>query len=262
MKPKILHIDIETAPMLVWAWGLYNQNISIGQIEKDWYILCWAAKWHGEEIIYSDALWKASKGKRHKPIHEKAIVESLWVLLDKADIVVGHNADKFDVAKVNAKFFEYGLKPPSPFKVVDTLKAARANFRFSANRLNYISQLIDVGEKIKTDFDLWLDVMIGVPEACDKMMEYNIKDVLLLEEIYTALRPWITNHPNVGVYSEENETVCPACGSTHINYRGYAYTATSKFRRFVCKDCGHWGRSAHNELPLEKRKGLARNVAK
>ncbi len=41
---KILIFDIETAPMNVFSWGMYDQNINIEQIIDDWFIICWSAK--------------------------------------------------------------------------------------------------------------------------------------------------------------------------------------------------------------------------
>jgi hypothetical protein len=261
MLPKILHLDIETAPVLAWVWQLFKPLISIDQIHQDWFMLCWAAKWHkSDEIIY-DALWEHTTRYKKDKTDDRAIVESVWHLLDEADIVVAHNAARFDVPKINAKFFEYGMPPPSPYKVVDTLAVARARFRFTSNKLDYISQLKAFGQKHKTDFQLWLDVISGNKKQCERMLDYNIQDTELLEIVYTAMRPWITNHPNVGVYNDEERTTCTTCGSDHIHFRGYAYTTAGKYRRFVCKDCGHWGRMAVNLLSKDKRKGLGRNVA-
>ena len=262
MHPKILHIDIETAPMLSWHWGLFKQNIAIGQIHQDWYMLCWAAKWHGKKKIFKHALWHYCPRGGDLKEQEIFLLEALWDLLDEADIVVGHNGDRFDVAKINAKFYEYGFTPPSPFKIVDTLKVARSHFGFSSNRLDYIAKLKSFGQKLKTDFDLWLDVMNGVKKECKRMMDYNVQDVILLEEVYTSMLPWITNHPNVAVWSDDESTVCPGCGSDSIHFRGYSHTNAGKYRRFVCNDCGKWGKVPYNELPLSKRKAMGRSIPK
>lgn len=261
-SPKVLLFDIETAPILGWVWGLFKQTIGINQIKRDWYMLCYAAKWLEDSYTMYDAIWIHPKYYKEAPESDYQIVKSMWDLLDEADIVVAHNADRFDVAKVNAKFFEYGLLPPSPYKVVDTLKVSRSNFGHSSHRLDHIARLRKLDPKLKTDFDLWIDVMDGDKVAQENMCEYNIHDVELLEEAYLDMRPWITNHPNYGVYTDDETTICPTCGSENIHYRGYAYTTAGKFQRFVCRDCGHWSRLAANLLPLDKRKGLARNVAK
>jgi len=261
-KPKILHIDIETSPILAWVWSLFKPMISIVQIKQDWHILCWAAKWHGKPRIIKDALWHHKDVYRKSKLNETAILDSLWNLLDEAEIVVAHNGDRFDVAKINAKFFEYGMTPPSPYKTVDTLKVARANFKFSANRLDYIAKLKGVGQKLKTDFDLWLDVMAGVNKECKRMMDYNIQDVILLEQIYTLLLPWITNHPNAGVYNDKEEVQCAGCSSTKIHFRGFTHTNAGRYQRFVCTDCGKWGKLPANQLTVNKRRKLGRNIPK
>ena len=52
---KMLFLDIETSSMLVGVFGLFNNNyIGLNQIEEDWNILSYAAKWWGdseEQII-------------------------------------------------------------------------------------------------------------------------------------------------------------------------------------------------------------------
>lgn len=56
-KPKVLILDIETSPLEVYTWGIWEQNISLNQIKKDWNIIAWCAKWLGEphtNTIYSD----------------------------------------------------------------------------------------------------------------------------------------------------------------------------------------------------------------
>lgn len=262
MEPKILLFDIETAPILGYVWGLWKQNVAIPQIKRDWYMLCYAAKWIGESDILYDAIWLHKKAYKKDPESDRIIIESMWALLDEADFVIAHNGERFDIAKVNAKFFEYGMTPPSPYKVIDTLKVSRKNFGFSTHRLDYIAQKRKLGQKLKTDFDLWRDVMDGVKDQQDRMLEYNIHDTELLEDIYIEMRPWITNHPNYGVYTDGARTVCPKCGSHDIQYRGYAYTTAGKFRKFVCNTCGGWGRHASNELDLPTRRRLGRNVAK
>ncbi len=262
MQPKILHLDIETAPVLAWVWSLFKPMIAIGQIEKDWHMLCWAAKWHGKKGIIKDAIWFHTGNGKFSKKAELKMVKHLWDMLDEADIVVAHNGDRFDVAKANAKFFEYGLTPPSPFKVVDTLKVARSRFKFTSNKLDYIIKLKEKGGKLKTDFDLWLDVMKGDVKQCKRMLKYNIEDVIILEEIYIDMLPWISNHPNVGAYSAKEVVQCSACGCEEVQYRGFSYTTASKFQRFLCNGCGHWGQLGRNLLPSSKRQELGRNAAK
>jgi transposase-like protein len=76
------------------------------------------------------------------------------------------------------------------------------------------------------------------------MKQYNKRDVVLLEELYAKLQPWIKNHPNRALYIDNLEDdVCPNCASTNLRARGFALTNMGKFRRFRCHDCGAWSRS-------------------
>ena len=46
-KAKILILDIETLPMEVYAWSMWNQNFGLEQVIKHTTILSWSAKWMG-----------------------------------------------------------------------------------------------------------------------------------------------------------------------------------------------------------------------
>lgn len=219
-------------------------------------IITYAAKWLGEDYTYYDTAYGDDD--------DYGCMESLWTLMDEADIIIAHNGERFDVPKINARFLEYGMRPPSPYKQIDTLKVAKRNFRLTSNRLDYIAKMLGFGGKLETGgMQLWVDCMKGIKEAWSKMLEYNIHDVTILEWVYLELRPWIHNHPNLALYEDNEETVCPACGSKHIHFRGYAYTPVGKYRRFVCMadGCGKWSRVAHNELSKDKRRNLGRNIA-
>lgn len=217
--------------------------------------MTYSFKWLGVDEV----IWDSTENDED----EGRILDTLWELLDEADIIVAHNGDRFDVPRINAKFLEYGMKPYSPIKTVDTLKSLRASFKLTSNRLDYAARFLGSEGKLATGgMQLWIDCINGSKKAWTTMVDYNIQDVIILEEVYVKVRPWITNHPNVALYDDETDTVCPKCGGEHIHYRGYAYTGTSKFRRFQCQDCGGWGRTALNELSKEKRGGLGRNVAK
>ena len=84
--------------------------------------------------------------------------------------------------------------------------------------------------------------MTGDKRAWRKMVHYCKGDVALLEKVYLKLRPYMNNHPNIGVLN--GDVVCPKCGGKNISYRGYAITAACRYRRFQCNACGGWGKEA------------------
>lgn len=258
--PKILVFDIETAPVLTHIWSLRQKYIPIDMIKEDLFILCWAAKWLHEDKVVKFKLpdFKGSYKKNKKD--DLKLLEPLWDLLNEADMVVAHNGTRFDVPMVNARFLYHGFPPPDPYKIIDTLTVARREFRLTSNKLDYIGQYLELGKKNKTDFDLWIGCMNGDSKAWKTMMDYNVQDVHLLEEVYLKLRPWDKRHPNFGLYVNDSEPCCTACGSTRLIKKGFEYTQVGMYRRWRCKDCGHPNRGRFTELPKEKRKTLLTNA--
>lgn len=246
MNPKILLFDIETAPSLGWVWEKYETNVI--SFEQEWYMLCFAAKWLDGRMI-TKAL-PDFKGYKPGTEDDRDLVKALWKLFDEADILIAHNGDQFDIRKTNARFAYHKLPPPSPYKTIDTLKAARKYFNFTSNKLDDLGKHLGYGRKlVTTGFNLWQGCMHGDPKAWKRMVEYNKRDVVLLEQIYLHLRPWIKNHANTATYSED--LVCPKCSSPNLERRGFAISITSKYQRFRCRDCGGWNRATTN---LQKNK--------
>ena len=252
MKAKILIIDIETAPNLAYVWGAWKQNVGQNQWLKKSYIMSFAAKWHGsDEVIYED----------NRKNDDKKLVSVLFKLLDEADIVVAHNGRKFDLPVIVGRGVVHGFTPPSPYRIVDTLETARKEFRFVSNSLANLCEELGLTKKGQhkkfVGFELWKECLQGNKEAWEEMEVYNIQDILSLEELYVKLRPYMRNHPNV-VYEvdEKGDIKCPKCGSANIQWRGYYYTAAGLcYRRFVCKDCGGWGRARFAEKDINVNNG-------
>lgn len=243
---KILILDIETSPNLVYTWGHWKQNISPNQVVTPTDTLSYAAKWlGGDEVFYGE----------NRRGNDRQIISEICNLLDEADMVVAHNGDRFDIPRIKARALVHGLRPISPFKSIDTLKIAKREFGFQANSLEYLLNILKCrvrkgGHKKFPGFTLWTECLKGNEEAWAEMREYNILDIMSLEELYLKFRPWSTLHPNVAIFSEEKEKpVCPKCGHTHMHYRGYAYTSVGKYHRLQCTSCGGWSRTRFTLLP-------------
>jgi len=261
MSAKILFLDIETAPNKVYTWGLWEQNVGLEQIIQPGYMLSWSAKWLGDKKILSDSLFNYRKKYKENPTDDSEISKTAWALIDEADIVVAHNGLDFDLKWLNAVFLKNGLQPASTIKVIDTLKVARANFRFLSNKLDFLSKTLGIGEKLKHEgFGLWVKCMSGDAKAWKRMIDYNKKDVKLLEDIYMKLRPFISNHPNLALYSDLKAKICPNCLSPRLRNKGYAYTATNKYTRYVCRDCGKNTRDRKSILTKVEKSNIISNV--
>ena len=234
---KILLLDIETAPNTAYVWGLWKQNISISQIVDSSSMLCWAAKWlDSPEVMFSSIL-----------MGKKGMLKEIHKLLDQADAVVHYNGSRFDIPTLNKEFLEAGMSPPSPYAQIDLLRTARQQFRFPSNKLDYVGQALKLGKKVKHEgFELWIKCMNKDKEAWERMEEYNIQDVMLLEQVYHKFLPWIKNHPNKAMH-DESEHACPSCGSHKVQKRGYNVTAGGKYQRYQCQACGTWSAERKTE---------------
>lgn len=258
---KILLLDIETAPALVYTWGLFDQNIGLNQIVHDGYMLSWAAKWLGDARIMSDSVFNHTKSFKADPRDDKSIAFSIWKLMDEADIIVAHNGDQFDIKWLNTVFLKNGLPPISSYKSVDTLREAKNNFKFLSNKLEFLVKKLGVGEKMGNEgFTLWTRCMEGDKKAWDIMVKYNKQDVLVLEKLYLQLRPFIKRHPNLALYADGTNLICTSCGGSEVRKKGYAYTQNNKFQRFICLACGKNIRDGKGLLTKEERNNIPRNV--
>jgi hypothetical protein len=253
MKNKILLFDIETSPTLGYVWQLWEANVL--KVVKPWNILCFSYKWLGGKTqVVSLPHFGANKKRPSNSLakNEIFLVRKLWELFNEADVIVAHNGDKFDIKKSYAKFIEYGLNPPAPFKTVDTLKVARRYFKFDSNKLDSLGDFLHLGRKVHTGgFDLWDRCMQGNLKAFKLMERYNKGDVDLLEKVYFKLRPYIQNHPNFNVFDGTNHS-CPNCGSSKIQRRGYSYSRTTKYQRWQCQKCFSWHQSTLNPNSIIK----------
>ena len=250
--PKILLFDIETAPMKSFLWSIWQKGVQPDQVTNDWFILTWAAKWLFNSKVMSEGLTP----KDVKREDDSRIIRGMWHLLDEADIVIGHNSDRFDIPRLNIRFLINGMGPPLPYRSIDTLKVAK-KFAFTSNRLDQINRTLGLTRKMDTGgFTLWAECLDGNDKALKKMRKYNKRDVNILEETYLKLRPWIKSHPNIGLYLDLKSPVCSNCGNTNIMWVGHYCTNVSKFRAGRC-ECGAIVRMRQNEISKKVRKTLA-----
>lgn len=233
---NILTIDIEVAPTLATVWNIWNVNIGINQLIGNSYVLSAAAKWYGDDDVMFFSLHDGSS---------KKMLRNIYKLLDEADVVIGYNLDSFDLKILQAEFALQGWPAPSPYKTIDLLKAVKKRFRFTSNKLDYVARRFGLGKKTKhAGHELWLSCMnkkaSDYHEAWAIMEEYNIQDVILTEALYERIKGWIPNAPSHSAFT--NSHVCPTCGGSHLQKRGFAITSSLKYQRYQCNGCGAWSR--------------------
>lgn len=263
--PKIVLWDIERRPALVYAWGMFDQNIAVQQVV--------------EPASTISVAWK-TVGDRSKPsvasVRDRSyaeLVQTMWEILDDADILVGYNTAAFDHRLVNGEFMEAGLTPPSPYRVIDLYSVIKSQARFQSGKLAWVGPAL-VGEwkQGHAGFAMWRACM-EAPEgseeyeaAWDMMESYNQQDVAMMEPLFEKLLPWIPNFPSRALYgsaADGDAPTCPRCDSPDAIRRGWRTTAARRYRRYVCRACGGWfqhgaadkGARATTNKPLQGRDG-------
>lgn len=246
---RILFYDIETAPMLIWAWGIWEQNAIA--VEKQWYIMSISYKWEGDRKPTTIALPDFELYKKD-PENDRELAKKLHELFSEADLIVAHNGDKFDQKKTNTRLIYHGFTPPSPYKTIDTLKLARKYFAFTSNRLGDLAEFLGIGKKLDTGgFGLWRDCIKYNLKAWTKMKKYNAQDVVLLEGVYNRLRSWHSTHPNITITTGES-LLCPVCGGP-TTQKHWNNLKSYRTRRYLClnEKCGKWSSGKRQKLTQE-----------
>lgn len=235
---RILIYDIETSPIIGYTWGVWQTDVI--EILHDWQILTVAWKWLGEKkvhVVGQDDF----KGWKPGVNNDIEVVKKIHELFTEADVVVAHNGNSFDQKKVQARMMIHNLDPPAPYKQIDTKLVAKRFAAFTRNHLKHLANDLQTDNR-KGDpggFKTWQGCMAGDKKSWNTMKRYNKQDITSLEDLYLRLLPWISNHPNVGRL-ENKINVCPKCGSTQLQMRGFRVTNVGKYQRAQCQDCGGW----------------------
>lgn len=238
---RVLVFDVETAPMLAYVWDLHDQDIGLTQLHTDWYIIAWGAKWLGEPA--SKVIYRDQRDAKNMEDDRKILLE-LWELLNEADIVITQNGKNFDSPKLNARFIEHGIKPPRPYKHLDTYQIVKSAAKFSSNKLEYLTNKLctrykKLSHKRFPGFTLWKECLKGNKRAWDEMKRYNVHDVLSTEEFYMKIRAWAPmSAPAV------HDRNCEVCGGSDLQKRGIEVLRTARYVRLQCQTCGKWMRGA------------------
>ena len=233
-KAKILLFDLEVSPMLAYTYNYYEGNVL--KVVEPQKLLCFSYKWLGDKDA-PKVVTLLDGGKNAKddfwPTYE------LWKLLNEANLAIAHNGSRFDAKMANTFFVEHEMQPPAPYKIVDTLTAARQKFKFPSNKLDELGKFLKVGQKTEvTCGDLWEDCLKGDKKAYKLMAKYCANDVVLMEKIYWKLMPY-ANMPLINKLVNE-ELVCPVCGGRQFHKKGQVPDATQgPSWRYMCTSCGH-----------------------
>lgn len=234
---KILHIDIETFPAIVYTYDLFQPIISHKQIIEPSKIMCFAAKWDDKKTIEFYAEWDG----------QDAMLTALHGLIDEADVIVGYNSRRFDYPWITGELMAHKFQKPSPVKHIDLFQVIRSNTRWLSKKLDYVSERLLDDRKVDVNtMQLGIQCYSDDEKVREKarrlMKRYNRQDVALLPRLVDDLRSFIKwPHP----VRPDSPYSCHSCGSHDLQKRGTAKTLTGEYQRFQCNSCGSWFRDTH-----------------
>lgn len=183
-KPKRkLFFDLEVSANIVFSWRV-GRDVSLtpNDIIQERAVICACWKWEGQKKL-NHLQWDNGCDKK--------LLQEFAKVIDEADEVVTQNGDSFDIKWLRGRCIYHGIPVSTKLNSIDTLKMARAGFKFNSNKLDYMGQYLGVGQKIKTEYDLWKNITLyNDATSMRKMVRYCKEDVALLERVYNKLQPF------------------------------------------------------------------------
>lgn len=195
-------------------------------------------KWENEVSVYNISVLE---NKSEDFRNDRVCALALHHVMEKADVIVAHNAD-FDLKMLNVIFLLHGLDPIPEKKIICTLKVARKYFRFAGNGLDDLLKLF--GHDGKADKPDWVKLTEGDKEEIAKSVHYCDHDVIGLEKLLFALKPFMIKElPKVRDKQAKDFygiTQCDACQSKRLRNKGVEHPASKPpYVSIKCLECGH-----------------------
>ena len=247
---KILYIDLETSFNIGTFWRPGSRiSLSHSNILEERQIILASYAWNDKKP--KTVKWKKDpkSSNRYLKYCDKSVVESLVAEMDKADLIVGQNGDRFDIPWLRGRAMKHGVPMDHSYQSFDTLKKSRHYMNLNSNRLDYLGEFYLSGGKVETGgFQLWLDCMFGCPKAMQKMQTYCEGDIDLLREYYKHLIKYVPSNNHVGAaLGFSKDATCPTCGTHDIKMRKQYTTKVGNIRNNMQCAHGHPFTISHNQ---------------
>jgi hypothetical protein len=233
---KRLFIDIETSPNIALVWRTGGKNfVSQDNIVKERAVICIAWKWESDNKVHT-AAWNNRQC-------DKSMLRKVLKVITRANEVIAHNGDRFDLPWLRGRALIHGLPPLPLVRLVDTLKWARKYYYLNSNRLDYLGKILGVGgktEKFKNGDGSWRRVLLdNNRDELGEMVEYCARDIELLEQVWKRLSLVCPAATHAGVANGGEKWSCPRCGGHNV-YLSKRNTTAKGTRQFQmrCKSEG------------------------
>jgi hypothetical protein len=190
------------------------------------------------------AAWKFYDSKRVEFASEwgdgqAGMLQAIWDAYDRANVIYGHNVDRFDTKHLNTGWRDQGLPAPSHFKIVDTLTEARRTFGDESLQLVALTQRLGIESKTdKYQVTVARAAVAGDKAAQRKLRSYNVGDVIASESLVDHLRGWIPSHPHDLNGVSTGVPTCNQCWGDNLVPNGERLAELMAYPLYRCGNCG------------------------
>lgn len=234
-QPKVLIYDIEVTPVLAWIWRCGEQYVGHHQLHEELNmtkVICITYRWLHE---------KKSKALVFDigTLDDHDIIQTFDSIIQKADVIIGKNSDRFDNKHLNFRRMMHGLPAITDWikRTDDLEKQMRRHFNMQSFSLDYFSKITGSDGKIKMNLQDWIDIVYRHDtKALNKMVKYGLKDVDDTAELVLKVWPYVT--PKANMAAIKHTHACVNCGAKGILNAGPRVHGGSDVMTFWCPSHG------------------------
>ena len=239
---KVLHLDIETSPMLVYTHYIGSKvSLSHGQIKQG----------AESKVICTQYMWETDKEAKYIPWKGKAgnwddtlVLQKTAELIKQSDLIIGQNLDSFDMKVLQGRMVTLGLEPFDYDLTLDVLKMSRKSFRFASQKLDHRAKQYGNRGKDRMYFDDWIDVVEGTVPVSAKMGPYGCQDVtetrFVLHKEFDGYRnlPLKVQKLILSFLTPDKKLYCDRCAKRRQRRYDIKVKQRKDFKEVSCNRCG------------------------
>tara|TARA_R110000850_G_scaffold72024_11_gene158724 strand:- start:25755 stop:26714 length:960 start_codon:yes stop_codon:yes gene_type:complete len=233
---KVLVYDIETCQVPAMVFWTGKTYINHKQLKEEPKIISISYKWLGTDEVHS-VEWDSDHC-------DEQLMRDFLPIYNQSNMVVGYNNDNFDNKWINARAVKHRLDVNLHVKSFDVYKQAKRIIKIPSYSMAYLCKYFGVTLKQSHEgIKMWEMIQSGTVEQqreyLDKMLAYNVGDIISTEELYLGMRKYFGHKTHLGVILGEGKDTCPNCGGSNIEeYNGnLLVTAAGTIQRhMICLD--------------------------
>ena len=210
---RVMIYDIETSRVNAKVWWTGKQYVGHKNLTSEPKMISVSWKWLGEDKIHA-LTWD-------KDHCDKKMIEEFMVEYNSADMIVGQNNDRFDNRWLNARAMKHGIHFNTFIKSFDIMKQTKRLFRLPSYSMDYITKFLNVENKQTHEgIKMWDMIQEGTKaqqkEYLQKMVDYNVGDIVSTEAMYITLRKYMGHKVHFGVLAGLPKWTSPSDGTTDV----------------------------------------------